>query len=47
MIPYSSTFLFRTGLDPGIPRHVGHTWVFGPGASVAGQEQNIFVLVGS
>ena len=47
MIPYSRTFLFRTGLDPGIPRHVGQTWVFGPGASVVGQEQNILDLVGS
>jgi len=47
MMPYSRTFLFRTGLDPGMPRHVGHTWVLGAGASVVGQEQNILLLVGS
>ena len=47
MMPYSRTFLLRTGLDPGIPRHVGHTWVLGAGASVVGQEQNIFDFVGS
>ena len=47
MMPYSRTFLFRTGLDPGIPRQVGHTCVLGAGASVVGQEQNILLLVGS
>jgi len=47
MIPYSRTFLFRTGLDPGMPRHVGQTWVLGPSASVVGQLQNILLLVGS
>ena len=47
LIPQKSTSLFSTGLDPGIPRQVGHTWVLGAGASVVGQEQNILDLVGS
>ena len=47
MMPYTRTWRFRTGLEPGMPRHTGQTWVFGASASVVGQEQNILDLVGS
>src|SRR5262245_15859420 len=36
-----------TGSEPGSPRQVGHTWLFGGAPNVVGQPQNIFELVPS
>jgi len=44
--PYSSALRFSEGLDPGNPRQVGQTAVFGS-SPLVGQEQNSFDLVGS
>src|SRR5579864_489844 len=43
----STAFLLRTGKAPGIPRHTGHTFVFGGAPNRVEHEQNIFVAVSS
>jgi hypothetical protein len=42
---YSTTFLFRTGNTPGIPRHTGHVCVLGGAPNAVEQAQKIFVSV--
>ena len=44
-IASSTACLLRTGNEPGRPRHVGHTLVFGSSPNMFGQPQNSFVLV--
>ena len=44
---YSTTCLFRTGREPGIPVQTGQVWVFGSAPNAVEQPQNIFVLVAS
>ena len=43
----STTCLFRTGREPGIPVQTGQVWVFGSAPNAVEQPQNIFVLVAS
>jgi hypothetical protein len=44
-IANSITFLFTVGRLPGIPKHTGHTFVFGKAPNFAEHEQKILVLV--
>src|SRR5699024_1131950 len=44
-IPYSTTCLFKTGITPGNPKHIGQQWVLASPPNSLVQEQNIFVLV--
>mmetsp|Transcript_2365 Transcript_2365/g.1498 ORF Transcript_2365/g.1498 Transcript_2365/m.1498 type:complete len:99 (-) Transcript_2365:180-476(-) len=41
----STTFLLSTGKTPGIPRQIGHTWVFGDAPNFVEHAQNILVFV--
>src|ERR1700694_6110178 len=43
----STAFRFNTGNAPGIPRHTGHTFVFGGSPKRVEQEQKIFEAVSS
>ena len=43
----STAFLFSTGSAPGIPRHTGHTFVFGGAPNRVEHEQKILVAVSS
>ena len=45
MIANSTSFLFRTGRTPGIPRHTGHTFEFGGLPNFVEHPQNAFVSV--
>ena len=44
---YSTTCLFNTGREPGIPVHTGQVWVLGSPPNWVEQEQKIFVFVAS
>ena len=44
-IAYSTTCLFNTGSEPGIPVQTGHVCVFGAPPNSVEQEQKIFVFV--
>ena len=44
-IAYSTTCLFNTGKDPGIPVHTGHVCVFGAPPNAVLHPQKIFVFV--
>ena len=46
-IAYSTTCLFKTGREPGIPVQTGQVWVFGAPPNSVEQAQKIFVLVAS
>ena len=43
----STALRFTTGSEPGRPRHVGQTCVFGSAPNSVGQPQNILVFVSS
>ena len=43
----STTFLFNTGREPGIPVHTGQVWVLGAPPNAVEQPQKILVLVAS
>jgi hypothetical protein len=38
-------FLFKTGITPGIPKHIGQVFSFAGLPNSVGHEQNIFDLV--
>ena len=42
---YSTTCLFKTGREPGIPVHTGQVWLFGAPPNAVEQPQKIFVLL--
>ena len=44
-IALSTTALFNTGNEPGIPEHTGHTFIFGLPPNAVEHPQNIFVFV--
>jgi hypothetical protein len=44
-IVYSTTFLFRTGKTPGMPRHTWQVLVFGGAPNVVEQPQKILLFV--
>ena len=41
----STTFLFKTGSTPGMPRQIGHVFVFGGAPKAVVHPQKIFVFV--
>ena len=44
-IAYSTTCLFNTGRDPGMPVHTGQVWLLGAPPKAVEQPQKIFVFV--